>query len=266
LSLFLVLAKRRDDLDCRLDGNHRKSLDGYTAQFRSDDAKLSAFMGLTLLGAAIYLPMSLFEMRWAAYLQPILLLPLALTVAAAMSWDGAVRVRSWKIPLRAAPISLAIVGPALASTLVSHVSRADAILGSESQCPWDAAFSHLALSHPSDWPGAVVFADEFIGPELAWRTGARVIASPHIDSASGITDVLAVMRTHSPDQAAVIMSRRQVKYVLLCRARNPSSGEFVRALVEGRPPTWLEPIPLPDQLDRHFRLFRRNPGAADRPG
>jgi hypothetical protein len=183
-----------------------------------------------------------------------------------MSWDGAVRVRSWKIPLRAAPISLAIVGPALASTLVSHVSRADAILGSESQCPWDAAFSHLALSHPSDWPGAIVFADEFIGPELAWRTGARVIASPHIDSASGITDVLAVMRTHSPDQAAVIMSRRQVKYVLLCRARNPSSGEFVRALVEGRPPTWLEPIPLPDQLDRHFRLFRRNPGAADRPG
>ena len=233
---------------------------------RSGDARLSAVMALTLLGTVIYLPMTLFEMRWAAYLQPVMLLPLTLTVVAAMSWDVAVRVRSWKIPLRAAPGALAIAGPALASALVSHVAQADTSLESESQCPWDAAFSHLALSHPSDWPGAIVFADEFIGPELAWRTGARVIASPHIDSASGISDVLAVMRSHSPDQAAAIMSRRQIDYVLLCRAHDPRGGEFVRELVEGRPPTWLEPVQLPDQLDRYFRLFRRNPGAVDQPG
>jgi len=209
---------------------------------------------------------TLFEMRWAAYLRPVMPLPLTLTVVAAVSSDLTVGVRTCKIPLRGAPIALAIVGPALASGLVIHVFQADTNLERESECPWDAAFSHLALFHPSDWPRAIVFPDEFIGPGLAWRTGARVIASPHIDSASGISDVLAVMRAHSPNQAAALMSCRQIDYVLLCRARDPRNREFVRALVEGRPPTWLEPTQLPDKLDRYFRLFRRNPGAVDQPG
>lgn len=52
LSLFLVLAKRRDDLDCRLDGNHRKSLDGYTAQFL--DIAVSIILGALLVAYLIY--------------------------------------------------------------------------------------------------------------------------------------------------------------------------------------------------------------------
>lgn len=52
LALFLALAKRRDDLVCALDGQHRRSLDGYNRPFL--DVAVSVVLGALLVAYLIY--------------------------------------------------------------------------------------------------------------------------------------------------------------------------------------------------------------------
>lgn len=52
LTLFLALAKRRDDLSKELDGTHRKALDGYTLPFL--DVAITVVLGALLVAYLIY--------------------------------------------------------------------------------------------------------------------------------------------------------------------------------------------------------------------
>jgi hypothetical protein len=216
---------------------------------------LARTMALTLGGMAIFLPMTLIEMRWGAYLEPLVLLPLALTLFAVLRWPAAVRMGGRRLSLASLAAIVVVLGPTFSGGLSARINRAppDAAV----PCAWDAAFRYLSGAELEGWRDGIVFIDEYMGPELSWRTGARVIASPNIDAADGIKDVLSVMHTDSAAEAEAVLARRQVAYALLCRNLAPGEGAFARGLADGHPPSWLRPVALPEPLASSFRLYRR---------
>jgi 4-amino-4-deoxy-L-arabinose transferase-like glycosyltransferase len=129
------------------------------------------------------------------------------------------------------------------------------------RCDWTAMGRWLGAARPGVAPGApapvLIASDVFEGPELAWRTPYRVVATPHHRAGPAIEDTLGFFAATDPEAARAIAARRQVALVLACVARGAEAipaGSLAALLRDGAPPPWLAPVALPPGLSG-FRLL-----------
>jgi hypothetical protein len=90
----------------------------------------------------------------------------------------------------------------------------------------------------------VIAAITDFGPELLYRTPHSVLAAPYhrnpgILTSHRLLDTPVSART----QAAIL--ERGVGLILLCRSVGTESNTLAAALIAGRVPGWLRPVPLP---------------------
>jgi hypothetical protein len=100
-------------------------------------------------------------------------------------------------------------------------------------------------------------SDVFEGPELAWRTPYRLVATPHHRAGAAIEDTLGFFAATYAAAARAIAARRDVTLVLACVALGEGAipaGSLAARLRDGTPPPWLAPVALPEAL-AGFRLL-----------
>jgi hypothetical protein len=129
-------------------------------------------------------------------------------------------------------------------------------------CDFTPVARHLASEPSLSTRPMTVAAMMDAGPPILYFTTHRVLAAPYGNE--GIVAVHELLNATRDDRALALMTDRQVDLVLLCPAREGGffhrtgdSGEptLYGRLLDGTPPPWLEPVPLPDGL-QGAHLFR----------
>lgn len=202
-------------------------------------------------GMLIYIPLSFYQVRWVAYAETVLIFPWAVILQNCLQRLPAVCREPWRIWARATVTVLFCIGflaVALAVAPAAEPSRPVTVTKA-------AAF----LSDPS-LLGAVpktIVADVDFGPELLYRTPHRVIATPYHRNGDGILFVYQVMTARQDSEAYRLLQQRDVDLILLYPAimENGDGELFFQRLLTGYHPTWLRPVPLPENLQGDVYLY-----------
>jgi len=217
-----------------------------------------------LVGMILFFAMALRYARVAPFAEALAVVPWAAALAAAVHGWPAAAGKAGRLALFAAMLG----GPTMLGTLLAtagghaHAPR--------NPCPWDRLAAHLDAARPAiDRP--IVLTLMYAGPELLWRTPYDVVSAPFYDDRDGMMDTYNILGAagEAADAAArTIVERRGVGLVVVCNGGGPAvTGTWgaLRApdalyerLRAGRPPAWLEPVPLPEDLAM-FRLYTPRP-------
>jgi hypothetical protein len=206
-------------------------------------------MALSLLGFVLFGGLALVQMRWSGENQAVMLLPWTLTTIAIMQSEVALPIGRTRVPLRAFALGGALllqVLPTIATQTAKGLDQFDT--HPRTACHWSGAIRVLQQSLPDN---AIVMAPLDHGPEILWRTKARVIAGPY-EILPAVKDTAAFL--HGGETAARdVVQRRGISHVLVCRHDNwPGFGGEIAV---GRYPAWLKPVPLKNG-PKEFRLYR----------
>jgi multisubunit Na+/H+ antiporter MnhF subunit len=206
-------------------------------------------MALSLLGFILFGGLALFQIRWSGETQIVMLLPWTLTTIAIMQSDVTVRIGTKRLPVRTFVLGAALllqVLPTIATQTAQGAEQFDT--HPRAACNWNGAIRVLQQSLPAN---AIVMAPLDHGPEILWRTDARIIAGPY-EMLPALKDTAAFLHG---DQAAArdVAARRGISHVLVCRSDNwPGFGGEIAV---GRHPRWLKPVPLKNG-PAEFKLYR----------
>jgi hypothetical protein len=116
-------------------------------------------------------------------------------------------------------------------------------------------------------PEPIVLGNVDIGPELLFRSDARVVASPYHRNVEGILDARRAM-VGDEQEAAKIVERRGIDFLVVCPARDGNylgpdgdrqDAMFAR-LTSGRSPAWLAPLTSVEADRSGFLVFRVTSG------
>lgn len=206
-------------------------------------------MLLSLLGFVVFGGLAMVQMRWAGEVQAIMLLPWTLTTIAIMRSELAVRLGSLRVPVRSFVLSAALLLQVLPGIAAQRQTGLESFTAHpKGACDWSGAARALSAVLPDH---AIVMAPVWYGPEILWRTDARIIAGPY-EMLPALKDT-ATFWNGRADEAFSIVQRRGITHALACRF-DTASG-FGGDLASGRVPNWATPIPF-NNGPTEFRLYR----------
>lgn len=230
-----------------------------------------------LAGAAIALHRSSGEARssWTTYLLALAAMSFAslfvmriATTASVVAMPGTAflcqlafrRARRLSVmPLRSVATAgaLCVMTPAYAVplTVTPADSRYESALDAFHQCVRNDVLERL-----NGLPAGRIAAPLDISPAILVSSHHSAIASGHHRNAQGMRDVIELFLV-PPAAGAAILERRQIDYLVFCvnasesirYARNGRDG-LAAALQAGRPPSWLEPLPMASS--RYLKVWR----------
>ena len=221
-----------------------------------------------LIALIVFLPLSIYQLRWGIYAQ-ILALPIYAELLLHV-------LRSFKLEqsspgLRAA---LARVGIILVfagtftvlGRLAAPETSAAAVRVEPAASSADCDLAQLGryLADPSNgWrPRQKILALIFFGPELQYRTPHSVVATPNHRNAVAILDTIGFFSATDAATAREIAARRQIDLVLVCPDQpeeqlyiNDDKTTLYDNLIDGKYPTWLKRVELPASVNAGHMLF-----------
>lgn len=114
----------------------------------------------------------------------------------------------------------------------------------------------LPEAGPRGAAAPIVFADTInVGPEVAWRTGLRMVGSPYHRGGAAFADTVALFAATDDDTARSVLARRQASFLLRCEpVASVPEGALTRRLARAEVPDWLEPLGVARETG--FALFR----------
>lgn len=137
--------------------------------------------------------------------------------------------------------------PLLAARLVTP-ARAASSSSAQAVCDIPAAAPALAGLAPT-----TLFAQIDLGPQLLLHSRHSVIATAHHRAPQALHDVIAAF-TSDPAKAEAVVRAHGARYLVVCPGlaetaiyRQAAPQGLMAELVAGHPPTWLKPVPLPQQ-------------------
>jgi hypothetical protein len=122
---------------------------------------------------------------------------------------------------------------------------------------------HFAL-HDGNAPDPRILAFIFYGPEILYRTGFEVVATPYHRNAQGILDAYWIMTASSDEKAHALIRQRGINMILVINdpverkyySSAPQGSIFYDHLKADNCPLWLRAVELPPNLSTYYRLFR----------
>jgi hypothetical protein len=227
----------------------------------------ASWLFLTLI-LIVFVAATMRGLRFSAYAEIASLIPL-LDLLATIRQSLGERVNLWQIAGRSFAAVAIAIGLPFAGLIVLNIAPAQGAAALSDQCPISAIAP--LLDDPKQLGGRlhVIAAAIDDGPELMYRTPHAVVVTP-IHNNSSILDTFRLMTAGDDAVPKAIIDRRHVDLILLCPGGSErgffysDKGEdtFYNRLVDGRLPSWIRPVPLPDDVAKHFRLFAVLPGPA----
>ncbi len=223
-------------------------------------------------GIFLFVPLALYQVRWATFAE-LFVVPayaaLVLAVLARLDRASGGRENLLRAVIRALVVVLFAVWALLAAAYLHGLERApkgEVAAAERAKCPIGRMSRHLAGEGLAEPPRRIL-SFVFFGPEILYRSPHHVVATPYHRNSPGILDAYDALRAVDDAKARDIMRRRGVDWLLICRAgkerrwyqSRDSGGETLFDRLEAqRPPPWLEPLALPDDLSA-FGLFAVKP-------
>ena len=230
--------------------------------WKSASAERRNIFAVLLLGFAVYLPLTILQVRWTSYVQDLTLLPFVMTFVGIWRWNGAVRFAGRAIPLRSLVVALIAISPFIASAVVS-TGKASSQRTADSpyrSCDRVGIGEYLSQTHKGGVGDDILFTYSFWGSEMLWRTPYSVVGAPYGNTQS-LSDTDVLFTAPSDAAAAEVIGRRGIDLIMICtvyfeNARYAAGGStFFKRLTEN-PPAWLALVDLPAHLAPTFRLYR----------
>ncbi len=217
---------------------------------------------LFLVAFAIFLPLSLYQVRWSAYTGAMMVIPWAMMLAAIMEWDGALRVAGRAVPLRSLAFLLALLGNfVVGGAVLSAVpEKPEEDEKEKPTCRWAVAADWIKGLADAKGRRLVLMPFVHQGPEVAYRTGQGVVGSPYQRNLTGVRDTHRVMGSLAPDEARAVVFARRVDYLMLCRhgkeanryVKDADKPTLVARAFRGDLPGWLRPVETPPDIAEIF--------------
>jgi len=234
---------------------------------------------LTALGLVLYLPLTLYQMRWGCYSGLLLIFPLSMILTEVLG-DIQIRYEGMKrILLRVLITVLFLTGfmllTAQVGTLGPHAIPPSPLTKTSSSTKGKRINhgTHPQLAQMCEWmiknrfrlpdhPRFLNFMDD--GPEILYRTGWEIIATPYHRNGQAIVDTYTILSSPPNDPAAMKILHERSPNLILIRITGAEMGCFYlgekmslyQALADSTPPDWAEKIDLPEPLSDYFRLYR----------
>jgi hypothetical protein len=215
--------------------------------------------GYVLVLLLIYIPLSIYRIRWTPYAQILLMLPMAEMMDRALKGierqkRGAMRVLKNVSVVAAFSATFLILGLAAALVTGDKQNKGVSIV---KICRY--------LNEGEKWRGRSVriLTDTNLGPEILYRTRHETIGSPNQRNWRGILDTYDIMKAGTDDAAHELIEQRGIELILLC-FNSPEFGdyskpagetEFYQRLFHNECPNWLKAVELPTELSASFKLF-----------
>jgi hypothetical protein len=117
-------------------------------------------------------------------------------------------------------------------------------------------------------PPTILLAPLDISSHLLVFTHHKVIATGHHRALQGMKTVISAF-TSAPEQSRPIVQASPATYLAYCSGEN-ELGKYAKlfpasltaALLKGRAPSWLQPVPMrPGESIRVYRILRPGQGA-----
>ena len=232
----------------------------------------SSLVLVIILGIIIFVPLSIYQVRWSAYLGIILAVPLA--SLAQMLFDfrsgptvGPATKDEPGTPIFRVPIVASVfIAPALgALALTSLLTNETADSNASKNCKWSDVAPQLKKISQQNGRKINIMTRIHEGPEVLYRTGQNVVGTPHHRNTEGILDSFKVLASTNLGEAFSILSKRSIDYLAFCKDTieervylNTPGETLTRMMVDGRQPKWLEAVTLPGDAGDRFYLFRFN--------
>lgn len=215
------------------------------------------------IGSIIFVALTCYQIRWAAYAETVLIFPLTMLLAQLLE-----RIRLFALkPLSKMILSITITllfflfFPLLGGWLLPDSAKAEQALPPVLVTPATAFLTDPAgLGSTSK----IILAAIDFGPEILYRTPHKVLATPYHRNSSGILFAHAVMSATQDSTAFALLKERHVNLILLYPASheqllfNPTNNPatLYARLLDGEYPTWLQPLSLSADLKEHFIIFQ----------
>jgi len=232
---------------------------------RRTGAPFDETMLVLLLAGLLYLPLSMFQLRWGAYFGVTVSVAWAALFQRLLDWRGGPVIGPAPgTPILRVPAVLGLVTLHLFASAALSVLAPDASAKDQAKvCQWRDLAPLLRSEAFGGGAPRVILSHIHQGPEILYRTPHRVIGTPYHRNTNGILDVYTALTTTDAATAREIMTRRHVDFVILCadsaeerHVLKVQGDTMVRKLVTDTAPSWLTKVPLPNGLEAYFRIYR----------
>jgi hypothetical protein len=224
---------------------------------------------LLALGIVAFVPMGLLHIRFTTYAEILMVLPLVEVLGRALGKLNRISAPPLRAMARvgtAAALLLGFLGLGGCVTLMldsSGRARSAPSSGAGRGCPvWELS-EYLGDPSGLGERSRTIMALMDYGPEILYRTGHRVVATPYHRNGAGILDSHRMLTATDDEESRRMAREREVDLVLICLRGSDSA--FFRGEREGQtlftrlarddPPAWLVPVDLPGSLREPFRLY-----------
>jgi hypothetical protein len=216
--------------------------------------------------SAIFMAISLYQIRWSVYIQVLLSIPMA-RIMVLMRQRGP--TTGFLKTLKNVFVVLVFSSAFLLLGLL-----ADAIFKTGDSAKKGQGVSLVRmcdyLSRAEEWRGkeSLILTHVDFGAEILYRTQHEVLGTPHASgtpsrNGQGILDTYDIMTADTDEQALEIIKKRGIDLILLCPKPTESAfyskpgheSTFYKRLCEGVIPDWLRKVKLPSDLSSSFLLF-----------
>jgi hypothetical protein len=222
-----------------------------------------------LLGAglALFVAMTLAQTRWAPYEGLFAILVYA-HLASVLLARIEIRISTARLslarPLAVVALSLWPFAPLIILSSRFEAATAHVAVG---HCGLTAAAEFMSTGSMVAPARVMAFVDS--GPELLYRTPHSVYSIPNHRPQPGFTTTYRAMTATDVAEAQILINKSGANYLLVCGAGSPltfygsrpnpdpSSGPMTlhEALVAGQPPTFLQPVALPEAAGTKLLLY-----------
>ncbi len=233
---------------------------------RHDGIWGSQYQGiLMLVGVSVFVPLAMYESRWTPYASIMLLIPYVAIVRSMLEWIGA------QAASRNAEMSSLVVGlvllfwPFTVGIALAFNEPKLELSVMDGNCPINTLSKYLATDERWQGSSQTILAFQDFGPELLYRTSHKVIGTPMHRNQDGIKDTYRFMTAKDFDVPYKIAQRRHINLVAVCVQSKAESQFFYQTsdkirvheyLKNGKIPSWLSEVQLPEDLVNSFRLFK----------
>ena len=222
------------------------------------------WVGLAL-PLALFLPLAAYQIRWSSYAQILLIIPYSALIGLAIAWIAKMDLAdSWRPVLRTLLVTVALLWPFVAAAELPKKQ----IETAHQVCPLTELGGVLAVLGDGA-PGTVLALADY-GPALLYRTPHNVLSIPNHRPQPGFTTTYRTLSATDERIARAHLVESSVDWILLC----PSAAErrffgteasLYRRLVNGAPPSWLQPIDLPEHIREQALLYAVRPEPVPAP-
>ncbi len=215
--------------------------------------------GYVLVLLLVYIPLSIYRIRWMPYSQILLMLPMAELLDRALK-----RLEGHKPGVMRVLKNVSVLTAFSATFLVLGLV-AELVAGNKQNKEVSIVKICRYLNEDQKWRGRSVriLTDTNFGPEILYRTRHETIGSPYHRNWRGILDTYDIMTAGTYDAAHKLIEQRRIELILLCLNSPEFGGDskpagklaFYQRLFRNECPSWLKAVELPPDLSASFKLF-----------